>query len=228
VFRPDGTPAETFRREPAGAFTTDMCVDAAGNVYVVAADMTTHLCIEKYSPEGEYLMSFSDTFDAGTDRNPMYTQPWAGGAIGPAPDGTLLFTQRAPHEIRRFSRDGDLLAVVHRDGSNVAEPPDPQVEGESMTFRLIPMSTAIVSLANDRFLNQTINPGNEESAMKVTLELYDGGGRLLAESTFAGTQFIHCRDRRGRLYASQRSEYPRLVRYHLRYGDEPAEHAAGP
>lgn len=213
IFAPSGEWIEEFRHKLPGVIT-DIRV-APKSLYVSCYDYVDKKVVHRYDALHRYVSSFSDAWSVVKPTPPG--ELWAqGGAIDVDANGYVYYTQFTPYEIRKFSPEGELLLTIHRE-NNYMKPPRIEREGDSVRFYSYSGSICIVALANGMILNVVAHFPSDTDFMnvKTILDLFDADGRLLKSIIKEGRISFHCRDAKGRLYASRESDVPEVARYRL-------------
>ncbi len=102
----------------------------------------------------------------------------AGGPLAIEKDGSVLFSQAAPHRIVRYTPTGTLVKLVAEDKSVVPPIGDDFVvrKPDAISYKwFFPQSRAIIPLNDGRILN-VVRLNDERASI---WELYDQSGRLL-------------------------------------------------
>jgi len=95
--------------------------------------------------------------------------------------------------------------------------PEPERDGDSITFRAFAASWGIIAMPDGLVLNVvSIPPPDLESSGEVLVDLFDPAGRFLATRSLPHSMVAKCRDSSGRVYFVDNSEYPRVVRYTMK------------
>ena len=214
IFDANGQWIEEFRHKFPGGVITDLRIVPKA-LYVSCYDPVDKQVVHRYDAMHRYVSSFSDAWSVVKPTPPG--EIWAqGGAIDVDASGFVYYTQYTPYEIRKFSPEGDLVLTIHRE-NNYMKPPRIERQGDSVTFYIFSGSTCIVAFPNGMILNALVYvPSDTDAAnVKTILDLFDTDGRLLKSTIKEGRLLFHCRDAKGRIYASRESDEPEVVRYRL-------------
>jgi len=203
----------SFMLRFVGSPIRSLKIDSKGNLYLTYFNPQNRKLIHKYSPEGEYLLSFCDSYAKGKNVHISVEQFYAGGVIDIDTADVIYFTQFAPYEIRKFSTDGELLCRILRKNTFLPPPPDIKVkEGQPLTLRAFSaFSSSIIILDDNKFINVVlkISPGKP---VETIVDLFDISGKLLL-SRHLKKKTITYRDNRGKIYGGSGKPYPHLTRY---------------
>jgi hypothetical protein len=221
VFHSDGTYAYQFGHDFSDSFIRSMDVDAEGNVFLSCFEVFDQHLIHKFKNDGTFLFSFCDSYAVGQDVDVRIERILAGGALDIDESGSILFTQVNPYEIRKFSREGDLLATIHRN-NHFMRPPEVELTESGIRLGRMTGSFSIVTLGNGRFLNVVKNvarsdksSSDDEEEVEAILDLFGRDGVLLASGRVGNSITPKCSDGEGRIYAVDEDEYPKVVRYRV-------------
>lgn len=173
----DGTWLKHFKRGDPFNIVQDIKVDAAGNLYLVAPNLSNHFLIHKYAPNQEgydYVTSFGESYVlASRSYDPKGEQYYAGGSIDISQDGYLYFSQRVPFKLQKYTLDGKLILSCE-EGDNIDGkefvPEPPEIEygpGGRMRLKFPAISAHIWCLLGDRILNCAYSP--EMDGRRTTL-----------------------------------------------------------
>jgi len=219
VFERDGAYAYEFAHKLSDSFIRSIRIDSLGNVFLSCFEVFEQHIIHKFDKTGVLLSSFCDSYAAKQDVDVRIERTLAGGGMDIDENGTIFFTQMIPYEIRTFSADGFLLSTIHRE-NHFMRSPDIETTGSGVRIGRITGSFSIVCLRNGLFLNVVKNvasnagsPNGDE--MESVLDLFDYDGKLLATRRVGNGITPKCADLKGRLYAIDEEEYPRIVRYRV-------------
>jgi len=182
----------------------------------------SQLIIHRFSPSGELLASFCDSYAKGKDVDWRVEQVLAGGTIDIDNDGHIYYTQIWPYEIRRFSAKGELVATISPINRHIASP---VIEERSEEIVVGPVAGSfgivVMNGPNKRILNVTRSPTSSTGKMVTVLDLFDPDGTLVASCRSTPELKLVCQDADGRLYGIDGDDKPKLVRYRLEMAEEP-------
>lgn len=214
IFDSNGQWIEEFRHKFPGGVITNLRI-APKDLYVSCYDPVDKQVVHRYDAMHRYVSSFSDAWSVVKPTPPG--EIWAqGGAIDVDATGHVYYTQYTPYEIRKFSPEGDLLLTIHRE-NDYMKPPRKERQGDSVRYYIHSGSWCVIALPNGMILNALVYVPSDTDAtnVKTILDLFDADGRLLKSTIKEGRLLFHCRDAKGRLYASRESDVPEVVRYRL-------------
>lgn len=216
IFDEEGNCQREFRHGLSGA-VRKIRIDRKEGVYISCFELFSQQIIHRYSLDGgSRLSSFCESYAAGSDLDTRVEQVSAGGAIDIRGDGLVYFTQMTPYEIRVYSAKGQLLSRITRENDFMTSPRVEYLPEGGMKFHLFPSSVSIVMLEGERFINVVIVPRESEQSSTI-LDVFDGSGTLIGSLVMHGAINVRCRDAAGRLYASERDDYPKVVRYRVSF-----------
>jgi hypothetical protein len=212
----EGNFLDEFLRDQPGWFTSSLQFDSKGELYTVSANMLTHQMIQEYSPKGEFLRSFGDTYAVGTNEDPRSEQTYASGKLAIAPADTLFYVQSTPYELRKYSCDGILLAKTN-EGAGEFVPPHPKVDWTRSPIAVSFMGGATgIAIRPDALVVTTAFRRLEDDTEESMLCCYDSQLHLLGSKQLSGVLILRSCDSRGRIFVSSRGDVgPVITRYRL-------------
>lgn len=200
-----------FKRENPGSLVRSLAIAPNGTVAISTPSRTNQTSIDLYSSEHEYLRSFCDTFDKGTDWEPRFASSYAGGRLALGADGFLYFIQSAPYDLRKFTAAGELVASTTSGGAEfVPEPPLPEIDGDRVFFAMSWGTTGIAVLPDGSILTSAWRMRDDDSK-KSLFCLYDSDLNLLARSEFEGIMVVNGQDGQGRVFLFCRGDEYNVV-----------------
>lgn len=215
VFNRDGRFVEEFRHRNPDSNVRSLRIDLGVGIYLSCLDILEQKVLHKYDSNYEFVRSFCDSYAAGEDVDLRIEQTYGGGAIDLGPDGKIFYTQMTPYEIRTFSPNGEPLLVVHRENDFVEPAPTHVPPDGRMNLGVRSGSSAIVTTRDGGFLNVVRVWDESTKSTDVIIDLFDRDGRLLLTLKEHRNMSIKRGDDRGRLYAVDTNEYPKVVRYRV-------------
>lgn len=219
IWDDEGNYVDEFRHGLSGWVRSVAVVEGHG-LFLACLDILEHKVIHKYNFGHEPQVSFCDSYAVGADVAPPVEQFAGGGSVAIGPNGFIYFTQLYPYEIRIFTPDGSLLTRIERENDFTIAPAMRKLDSGGMNLRMGTMSGPIMMLGNDVFINMVFIPrSGDEGSMDTVIDAFHIDGRLLTTNRFENrTVSLRCADRLGRVYAADREEFPRVVRYRISFG----------
>ncbi|MCH7549880.1 MAG: 6-bladed beta-propeller [Candidatus Krumholzibacteriota bacterium] len=219
IWDDEGNYVDEFRHGLSGWVRSVAVVEGHG-LFLACLDILEHKVIHKYNFGHESQVSFCDSYAVGADVAPPVEQFAGGGSVAIGPNGFIYFTQLYPYEIRIFTPDGSLLTRIERENDFTIAPAMRKLDSGGMNLRMGTMSGPIMMLGNDVFINMVFIPrSGDEGSMDTVIDAFHIDGRLLTTNRFENrTVSLRCADRLGRVYAADREEFPRVVRYRISFG----------
>ena len=216
IFDEKGDYLTEFKTGLGGGFVRSLKTDRSGNIFISALEILDQKAIHKFSPEGEKLLSFCDSYATGDEVDLRVEAAYGGGAIDIDDDGIIYYTQLTPYEIRKFNTSGILLSSIFRANDFITLPQAELVDG-GMRISAPTASYSIVVLRDGKFINVIKKPISLDEPTETIIDLFDEEGRLLTTRVIKRNINIKCTDAEGRLYAADYDEYPSVVRYHVSF-----------
>ncbi|HXV12677.1 MAG TPA: hypothetical protein VEC56_00595 [Candidatus Krumholzibacteria bacterium] len=216
IFDGHGVFVQELRTNLSG-FVRKIRVNTDNVVFVSCFDLMSQQIVHRFPlTDGTRGGSFCDSYAVDSDEDTREEMMIAGGSIDIRNDGTILYTQMTPYEIRLFSPEGVLLSAIYRANDFMTPPRVEYLPGGGVTLHAYPMSVSIIVLGDGRFVNAVIRPVSAEESETI-LDVYEGAGVLIGTTRLAGALGLKCRDERGRLYASERGDFPKVVKYKVHF-----------
>jgi hypothetical protein len=215
IFSPQGEFLDEFRHSFNLGIPLGIRV-AGQETYLVCTQPSPVELVHRFDRKHAFVSSFSPSLAAVEHVAPNEYLARCGGVIDIAPDGTVLFAQWSPYEIRTFTPDGTLLLTVHRENSFVKVPEIKQTS-DGGSFRFYGGASAILALGNDLMMHVAVCIPDDDPLHQFTMvDLFDRDGRLLKSRRLHGIVAIAAIDDARQLYAIESRDYPMVVRYNLR------------
>jgi len=214
LFDQRGIPINDFRHGILSNLVRSIRVIREDGIYLSCFEMYDQLIIHKYDFEGAKVLSFCDSYAKGRDIDVRIENTFAGGALD-VRDSLIYFTQAMPYEVRMFSLEGELLAILRRKNDFMRTPMEETNSDGTVSLIAGAYSFSIVVLNDGTFVNTVIVPASAEEDTDTILDFYDNEGRLLLTKRIDGLLAIKCTDDHSRLYAIDTEQYPRVVRYRI-------------
>lgn len=217
IFSSRGEYQKQLELEVSGGLIWGVELDrATGWIYESSLDILEQKVIHVFDRSGLPVLTFCDSFGKGTDLDVRVERALGGGAIDIDGVGTIYYTQHSPYEVRTFGLDGTLMMSVTRENDFMSNPKVVARDDGSMTMELPPTSYSIVTLPDGKFINVVRVPAHDNAPTGTIVDLFDSQGQLLTTARF-GNIIPRCCDRRGRLYAIDNDEFPRVTRFLYSY-----------
>jgi hypothetical protein len=217
VFDINGGLSTSFQLIESGP-VMDLKLDSAGNLFVCSFEVFDQNIIHKYNPQGEYLISFCDSYAKGTEIDVVIEGTFAGGHIDIDEKNIIYFTQNIPYEIRKFTSEGELLCKIYRDNSFIKSPDDfVKFDGDRMSFSAPSASYSIVVISDDYFINIVHTPRIDEQPTSTIIDFYSPDGQLSASKRFDKPVSFKCKDQKKNLYAIDYEDHAKVIRYQIAF-----------
>ncbi len=217
VFTPGGELLDDFRHMLAGSTPAYSLKAGPQGIYLASLDPVEHRVVHRYDTRHRYLTSFADSPGAKKPMEPSEEFATGGGLIDLDRDGAVYFTPfYAPYEIRKFTPDGELLLVIHRDNDFMLPP---RIEHGKGTFSIRSRggSMGLLVLPDGRLLHVALYiPDNDPQYTKTIIDLFDRDGHLLKSRMIEGSLSLQFVDDQWFAYSIEARDYPVLVRYEIR------------
>jgi len=197
---------ESFERENAGSVAWGLSVQKEGGVIISSPNTSDQTVLAQYDPSWTYIRSFSNTFAVETDFPSQYERNFAGGHVTIGPSDEVFYSQRAPYEIRLFTKSGELIKATSQGGEGFVDPPQkPKVEGDRVGFFSNSSTTGIATLGSGGVL-VTATPLSEGGERSSLLCLYDYELNLVGSRVVEGLMSLIGKSTGGRAYFLRESE----------------------
>jgi hypothetical protein len=214
IYDESGNHLNDFKHDFPGSVIKSLAADSQDNIYLVCIDLLDQNMIHKYNAQGEYLISFCESYAIGMSVDTRVENIYAGGAINIDSSDHIFYTQSAPYEIRKFTSEGRLLTKIFRENSFLPPPPDLDVnDGGKVVISAPTTSTAIIVFDDGTFINVVRKHPHPDLPGKVFIDYFSSDGELLTQVSIERNMDIEYRDGSNRLYAIDMEEYPMVVRY---------------
>lgn len=194
-----------FQRENPGNMVRSILTSPSGSVLIATLGLMDKTTVDEYSADLKYTRSFASTF-AGEDEDWRYESAYAGGYIFSASDGSLLFAQLSPYEIRRYSNDKNLISKTNEGGIDfVPEPPRPDFSAERVSIRFPYGTTGIVSLKDGTVLTSSWRTSDNDLTQSLFC-LYNKDLELIGRSIYKDFHSIKGIDKEGQVFLFSRDD----------------------
>ena len=215
VIQPDGTPWNDDFVSRSGRPMRDITIDREGNLYFSKIDLMEQKLIHKYSPEGELLSSFGDSYAVGSDIDTRVESVYAGAKIAYCSTDEILFLQMALPMVKIFDLSGKLRNSVDIWSDILPDVPEPKVHGGSITFTSTASGFVIDDLESGRFITEIALPN--ENGRTLVHEVYDLANRKVYSRSTKVSRLL-CAGKNNSVYMVDEEEDGFIiVKYKLRF-----------
>lgn len=217
IFSSEGAYRGSFELDFKSGALKSIEFDSSGNMYVSVLDIMEQTMIHKYSPQGELVRSFCDSYAKGLDIDVRVESVFASGDIDISDKDMIYYSQSVPYEIRAYTESGELLMRILNDNyAWLQESPATQTgPRDTMTIDPPAGSYEVAAMRNGTVMSFLRIPSSAGRPGRTFVDLYDPRGTLLMNKELAGYIYITCHDARGRIYAMEAAPFLRVLRYRL-------------
>jgi hypothetical protein len=203
VFSRDGEYLRAFRHGLPDANVEGLAVASNGAVYLACFAVFGQKVVHEYSSDGQLIRSFADSYATGRDVEPNIEEYFAGGDVAIDRQENVIFSQRTPYEIRRFTSDGALKLVITRNNNFLYEVSAERRACGALFLPWFPHSERVFVRPDGTILNVVVSRSEvakTETTFRV-MDLFTADGRLEASATIDGGIVPLCLDARGKVCA---------------------------
>lgn len=202
---------ESFKRLNPAEGATSLKLLPDGSLVIAATNVLNQTVLDLYDSNHQPIKSFGDTFGVGQNLDWRMETLYAGGMVAVAPDGTILFSQKAPYELRRYDGEGNLLAATDAGGREfVPSPPNPQKTKGGFSVSYPWGGTGLVVFSDGRSLVSSYRRLGAENVDSLFC-LYDAEFNLLATLRREGLHVAVGSDVRDRVFLYSTYDGPQRV-----------------
>lgn len=203
-----------FRKGAAG-----FVIDELGLIYISTFDSQTEKIIHKYNQTGDKLVSFGDPVYFPKSTNAIDKIIQANISIGPLLlfGNELYFSIHNPYEIRKYTRDGQLIMKIFRKNEFMLPPKIFLIDKKTIQFKVPAMST-FLGKWNDKIINVIEIPDYLNLKVLCVIDIFDLDGQLLTSIYLTDNVRIYYIDSNSRLYGCliDQNGVEKVVRFQIK------------
>ncbi|MEJ2722601.1 MAG: 6-bladed beta-propeller [bacterium] len=218
IFDSTRTFVTRFNQNLGGGLARGMVLCGTEYVFLSCFEVWDQKIIHKFSRDGTKLLSFCESYAAGSGEDFRVEQVYAGGPIDMDPQGRICYSQLTPYQIRKFSDLGSLVMIIDRENEFMVQP-EVIRDGDMMRFSMPTASYGFRVLSDGTMINSILVARDDQEIRTMPgsfIDVFRADGQLLGSIAIKPTSWLLGKDAADRLYFVQYSEPITIVRYRLK------------
>jgi hypothetical protein len=221
LYAADGTPITSFPHGSGGQPALSVAFGPKRIVLATWFDVWDQMIIHEYSIDGEKVTSFCESYAADSETDVREESSVAGGRIDAGTDGSILYAQNFPFELRIYTPSGELVDRITTGRRDLDEEVEFTPIDDGYQVFLPTASRGAIYIGDELILHTTLRRSHDDyQSTDTILELFNTAGELIASDVSDQSIVIMCDDLKGRVYGYCMEPYPMVVRYSLEVSGE--------